>query len=68
MNYTVSEYKHFLFLIFKNKKLGVLLSLANFVKAMVFLFSCRLVKTEVDPGELLETDFVEGDYPLLLNR
>ncbi len=37
-NYTISEYKHSLFLIFKNKKLGVLLSLANFVKAMVFNF------------------------------
>ena len=29
---------HGLFLIFKDKKLGVLLSLANFVKAMVFNF------------------------------
>jgi len=34
-----------------------------------YLFCCyRPIKTEVDPWQLLETDLVEGDDPLLLER
>jgi hypothetical protein len=32
------------------------------------MLMCRMIKTEVDPWQILETDLVEGDDPLVMDR